>query len=169
MASRLQARIERGHDAMPRGILRAQRLEQVRREIGQVVRLGGQRLAQRQIEVERVRSPASCRRRSSEVALGLQALAIARQMHQRRVVRQHRQRRGLRPRQRRRIAAEVAPRGGLEADHVAAEGRMRRVQREDLVLVVGRLEAQREQRLGDLGAESARRSRAARAVAPAAW
>ena len=35
------------------GILRAQRIEQVRREVGQVVRFGGQRFAQGQIEIER--------------------------------------------------------------------------------------------------------------------
>ena len=36
----LQPRVERGHDAMAGGILRTQRVEQVRREVGQVVRLG---------------------------------------------------------------------------------------------------------------------------------
>ena len=49
----LQARIERGDEAMLRGILRAQRLQQMRREVGQVVRLGGERLGQRQVQIQR--------------------------------------------------------------------------------------------------------------------
>ena len=145
---RLQPRIERGHEPVPPGILRAQRVEQMRREIGQVVRRGGQRLGQRQVEVERgqiagrVQAAAAAK---SRFACSRSRLRV--RVHQRRVVRQHRERRGLRPGQRRRVAAEVAPRRGLQSHHVAAERRVRRVQRQDLVLVVRGLEPQRQQRL----------------------
>ena len=86
---------------MPRGILRAQRIEQVRREVGQIVRFGGQRLSS---TPDRDRAPSDRRPRAGDAAaksrLALQAFAVARQVHERGIVGQHGQGRRLRPRER---------------------------------------------------------------------
>ncbi len=151
----LQACVERGHRAVARGVLRAKRFEQMRREIGQVARLGRQRFAQCEIEIERAEISRFVQAAQQEIAFGAQPLPIAREMHQRRIVGQHREGRGFGPRERVRITAEVPPGGGFEADDIAAERRVRGVQREDLVLAEGCLDAQGEHRFSDLVGETA--------------
>ncbi len=74
----LQARVERGTDAMARRILRTQRFQQMRREIRQIVRLGRQRFAQRQVQVERVEIAGLVQAPQQQIALGPQPLAVAR-------------------------------------------------------------------------------------------
>ena len=152
----LQARIERGAEAVLRGICRAQRLQQMRREIRQIVRLGGQRLGQRQVQLQRVEIAGGVQPPQQRIALVLQPLAIARQVHQRGIVGQHRERRGLGPRQR--LAARVR---SSATPRPRARPRCRRRAHAPRTAPAARpcrkrhLEPQRQQRLHGLGAERA--------------
>ena len=151
----LQARIERRREPVLRGMAPAQGFEQVRRIVGQRERRADEWLGERCFEIHRIQMTAGVQALQQRIALCLQARTIPARRHQRRLVRQYRERRDLRPAQRGRLATEIAPRRGFETDHVATERRMARVQREYFVLAVAGLDAQREGRLDQLGAESA--------------
>src|SRR4051794_3844064 len=96
---------------------------------------------QREIELEIGERSVGVQRAQQAITLGEQTAAVLAGMDQRGTVRQHRERARLRPGQLLGGTTEVAPCRGIEADYIAAERRVRCVQRQDLTLAVRQLES----------------------------
>ena len=112
--------------------------------------LVGQRLFQRELEIELGERTVGVELAQQVVAFRFELGAPSSRMDQRGSVGQYREHRRLRPRQPIRRAPEIAPRRGLEPHDVAAERSVASVEREDLVLVVAELETKREHDLDEL-------------------
>ena len=139
----------------PPAALLARARHEVRRQHRKRRGRGRQRLSLREVGAEGVDRAPGAQRVEQPVALGEQQLAIAAGMHERRRVGQDGERRGLRPREVLGVAAEVAPGGGIEADGVAAEGRVGGVEAEHLPFRKREREPQREHGLDRLLGERA--------------
>ncbi len=134
VAAGLQVGVHGGADDAPFTAARLQCAQQVRGQAGQGVRPPGQGLVLGQRAFHAVDVPVGQQAVQQPVALGAQGLLAFAGVEDGGRVGQHGQRGAFTPGEVIGRAAEPAPGRGIQAHHVAAEGRVGRVEREDLRL-----------------------------------